>query len=186
MSAFSPMWRRPSFSFSASPSPCWALFSSGAAERRAVRAAEPLAIKIDLSRPRDRRFWLFLSPAAWCCYSSPLSAAIRTYQVTESVQFCGQACHLPMEPQFVAAQHTAHARVECVACHVGPGCRRVFQNEAERRQAALSHRARMISTGRSMSRLTIPRPPQAICEQCHWPQTIRRQRRTHLSPLSFR
>ena len=39
----------------------------------------------------------------------------------DSVGFCGQVCHTPMKPEFVAHDEQPHARVTCVACHVGPG-----------------------------------------------------------------
>lgn len=39
----------------------------------------------------------------------------------ESTSFCGQVCHEPMKPQFIALQTGAHARVPCVSCHVSPG-----------------------------------------------------------------
>jgi hypothetical protein len=38
----------------------------------------------------------------------------------ESVQFCGQSCHI-MKPQFVANQRGVHRNVHCVECHVVPG-----------------------------------------------------------------
>jgi hypothetical protein len=38
----------------------------------------------------------------------------------ESVQFCGQACHV-MKPEFTAYQNAIHSRVLCVDCHVAPG-----------------------------------------------------------------
>jgi hypothetical protein len=38
----------------------------------------------------------------------------------ESVQFCGQSCHI-MKPQFVANQRGVHRNVPCVECHVVPG-----------------------------------------------------------------
>jgi hypothetical protein len=64
--------------------------------RRAVRAAEPLAIKIDLSRARDRRILaLFIAASVGFLFLTALGS-YQTYQVTESVQFCGKACHLPM------------------------------------------------------------------------------------------
>ena len=53
----------------------------------------------------------------------------QTYQYTESVQFCGRTCHLPMEPEFLASEHTAHAKVECVTCHVGPGAAAYFKTK---------------------------------------------------------
>ena len=66
--------------------------------RRAVRAAEPLAIKIDLSRSRDRRILvLFVAGSVGFLFLSALGS-YQTYQFTESVQFCGQACHGVMKP----------------------------------------------------------------------------------------
>ena len=38
----------------------------------------------------------------------------------DSVEFCGQACHV-MQPEFTAFEHSPHARIQCVDCHVGPG-----------------------------------------------------------------
>jgi hypothetical protein len=39
----------------------------------------------------------------------------------ESNSFCGRACHVVMAPEHTALAAGPHARVECVACHVGPG-----------------------------------------------------------------
>jgi hypothetical protein len=39
----------------------------------------------------------------------------------ESPAFCGQVCHTPMQPQFMAWQGASHAKVTCVQCHVGEG-----------------------------------------------------------------
>src|SRR5580693_6161613 len=47
--------------------------------------------------------------------------AYRGVEYMDSVQFCGQACHTPMEPEFVAHAAGAHAHVRCVDCHVGLG-----------------------------------------------------------------
>ncbi len=48
-------------------------------------------------------------------------ATYRGVEYMDSVQFCGQACHQPMEPQFVAYQHSPHAKIECTECHIGSG-----------------------------------------------------------------
>lgn len=137
--------------------------------RRAVAAAEPLAIKIDLSRPRDRRILaLFVVGSVAFLFLSALGS-YQTYQVTESVQFCGKACHLPMEPQFVAAQHTAHAKVECVACHVGPGAAAYFKTKLNGTKQ-LYHTIASDFPRPIYMNSSNPRPSQAICEQCHWPQ----------------
>jgi hypothetical protein len=45
----------------------------------------------------------------------------RAYHFTDSVQFCGLVCHQVMKPEYVAYQHSPHARVACAQCHVGPG-----------------------------------------------------------------
>jgi len=136
--------------------------------RHAVRAAEPLAIKIDLSRPRDRRILaLFIVASVGFLFLTALGS-YQTYQVTESVQFCGKACHLPMEPQFVAYQHTAHASVDCVACHVGRGAAAYFKTKVNGVKQ-LYHTVRN-DFDRPIHLPKEMRPAQAICERCHWPK----------------
>jgi len=137
--------------------------------RRALKAAEPLVIKIDLARARDRKIlWIFATVAVAFLFLSAVGS-YQTYQLTESVQFCGKACHLPMEPQFVAAQHTAHAKVECVACHVGPGAAAYFKTKLNGVKQ-LYHTAANDFERPIYVTATNPRPTQAICEQCHWPK----------------
>jgi nitrate/TMAO reductase-like tetraheme cytochrome c subunit len=137
--------------------------------RRAVRAAEPLTIKIDLSRARDRRILaLFVAATVGFLFLTALGS-YQTYQVTESVEFCGKACHLPMEPQFVAFQHTAHASVECVACHIGPGAAAYVKTKLNGVKQ-LYHTVRRDFDRPIRLTAPNPRPPQAICEQCHWPK----------------
>ena len=46
----------------------------------------------------------------------------RAVEHMESVQFCGQTCHV-MTPEFRAHAVPPHARVQCVECHVGEGAR---------------------------------------------------------------
>jgi nitrate/TMAO reductase-like tetraheme cytochrome c subunit len=136
--------------------------------RRAVQAAEPLAIKIDLSRPRDRRILAIFAACSVGFLFVTALGSYQTYQYTESVHFCGQTCHLPMEPEFVASQHAAHAKVECVACHVGPGAGAYFKtkiNGVKQLYHALANdfeRPIYVTAAN-------PRPAQVICEQCHWP-----------------
>ena len=46
----------------------------------------------------------------------------RAVHYMEGNSFCGTACHSVMSPEFTAYKATAaHSRVDCVACHVGPG-----------------------------------------------------------------
>ena len=138
-------------------------------DRRAVAAAEPLAIKIDLARPRDRKILGVFAAAAVVMLFVTALGSYQTYQVTESVEFCGKACHLPMGPEFVASQHTAHANVECVACHVGPGAAAYFRTKVNGVKQ-LYHTVRNDFDRPIHVTADNPRPPQAICQHCHWPQ----------------
>ena len=91
--------------------------------------AAPIVIQIDLCRRVIGRFLPVFSGAFAFLFMTAVGS-YQTYQYTESVQFCGKACHLPMEPEFVASQHTPHANVDCVACHVGPGAAAYFKTKS--------------------------------------------------------
>jgi hypothetical protein len=45
----------------------------------------------------------------------------EAFHYSESDQFCGEVCHAAMHPEFSTYQRGAHARVQCVECHVGSG-----------------------------------------------------------------
>jgi nitrate/TMAO reductase-like tetraheme cytochrome c subunit len=136
-------------------------------ERRARRAAEPLVIRIDLSRARDRKILGVFAAGSVAFLFLTALGSYQTYQYTESVQFCGKACHLPMTPEFVASQHTAHAKVECVACHVGPGAAAYFKTKINGVKQ-LYHTVANDFPRPIRVTAANPRPAQAICEQCHW------------------
>ncbi len=91
------------------------------------------------------------------------------YQYTESVEFCGQTCHQVMHPEFTAYQNSAHARVECVNCHIGPGAGWYVKSK-------LSGARQVFKTVLNTYPRPVPtpienlRPAQETCEQCHWPQ----------------
>jgi hypothetical protein len=89
----------------------------------------------------------------------------------ETAEFCGRVCHTTMEPQYVAHQSGAHARVPCVACHVGSGVGALVESKlAGTRQlwqvATRNVPAPVPSPVRSM------RPARDTCEQCHWPEKL--------------
>src|SRR5712692_4320448 len=44
----------------------------------------------------------------------------RAVEHMETVQFCGQSCHV-MKPEFTAHQRAPHQALACVSCHVAPG-----------------------------------------------------------------
>jgi hypothetical protein len=87
----------------------------------------------------------------------------------ETPQFCGQVCHTTMEPQFVAHQSGPHARVPCVACHVGPGVNALVESKlAGTRQ--LWQVIRRSVPRPIQSPVRNMRPARDTCEGCHWPE----------------
>jgi cytochrome c556 len=87
----------------------------------------------------------------------------------DSVEFCGQACHSVMKPEYVAYQAGPHARVACVRCHTAPGAGGFVEAKASgtRRVVALF-------TGSVARPIRAPlddlRPARETCERCHWPE----------------
>jgi len=138
-------------------------------QRRAATVEEPLVLRVDLSNKRGRRLLGAFATLSVIFLFITAFGTYQTYQMTESVEFCGKACHVPMEPQFVAQQHTAHAKVECVDCHVGPGAAAYFKTKVNGVKQ-LYHTFRDDFDRPIHVSDTNPRPPQMICEHCHWPQ----------------
>jgi len=138
-------------------------------ERRAQPGALPGVLTIDLLRPRDRKILGVFAACSVVFLFMTALGSYQTYQYTESVQFCGKACHLPMDPEFVTAQHSPHARVDCVACHVGSGATAYLKTKISGMRQ-LYHLA-MNDFDRPI-RLNPDklRPARETCEQCHWPQ----------------
>ena len=92
-------------------------------ERRRARAglAPPAWPSINLNEPAIRRTVLFIAGATVVNVAIVALASYGAVEYTSSQQFCGQACHTVMEPEFAAHQAGPHGRVHCVACHVGSG-----------------------------------------------------------------
>lgn len=92
----------------------------------------------------------------------------RAVEHMESVQFCGQTCHV-MKPEFMAHQDSAHARIECVECHVEPGATGWVKSKiAGSRQlfsVVTDDYHKPIPSAIETNRLV---PSVETCEQCHW------------------
>jgi len=129
----------------------------------------PLTLTIDLTRPRDRKILGFFVGASVVFLLMTALGSYQTYRYTESVQFCGQACHVPMEPEFVTAQHSPHARVDCVACHVGPGAVAYIKTKINGTRQ-LYHTLLDDFPRPICLTMANQRPAQETCETCHWPQ----------------
>ena len=74
-------------------------------------ALEPI-LSIDLSRPRDRKMLGFFLAGSAVFLLITAIGTYHSYHFTESVVFCGQACHTVMEPEMVTYQNGSHARVD--------------------------------------------------------------------------
>jgi nitrate/TMAO reductase-like tetraheme cytochrome c subunit len=136
--------------------------------RRSPDSEIPPYPKIDFNEPRQRTLALALTSLAFIFVCASAFGSYRAYEYTESVEFCGEACHSVMKPEFVAFHATSHARIKCVDCHVGHGAESYARSK-------LSGARQLWALARgSFSRpIETPvhnmRPADQTCEQCHWP-----------------
>jgi NapC/NirT cytochrome c family, N-terminal region len=138
--------------------------------RRRLKAAGPVpALQIDLSRARDRRNLAFFVAGSVGFLLVSALGSYKTYQFTESVQFCGETCHRVMKPEFTTYENGSHARVACAECHIGPGATWFVRSK-------LSGTYQVYATlfNKFPRPILTPvknlRPAQETCEQCHWPR----------------
>jgi hypothetical protein len=91
----------------------------------------------------------------------------RAVQHMETVQFCGQSCHV-MQPEFTAHQLPPHQSVACVDCHVTPGASGWIRSKmAGTRQlmgVVFNNYPRPIESAMESNRLV---SSAETCEQCH-------------------
>jgi nitrate/TMAO reductase-like tetraheme cytochrome c subunit len=137
--------------------------------QRARRGATPLFPRLDLNVPRQRRALGIFMGLSFLLLLMSIVGAYQAYEFSDSVAFCGQTCHAVMKPEFVAYQASAHARVGCVECHVGPGATWFVRSKfsgAYQVYAVLGdvYPRPIASPIRSL------RPARETCEQCHWPE----------------
>ncbi len=96
-------------------------------------------------------------------------AGYHSFLFTESVTFCGKLCHTVMEPEFAAYQHSPHAKVRCVDCHVGSGASFYVKSKLSGARQVLAVTFHTYPTP-----IPVPvknlRPARETCEECHWPQ----------------
>jgi len=145
-------------------------FGAWAQRRWAIKhaATKPDKWRLSLSDPKQRR-WLLLFGAGACGFIL-LSAfgSYQTYHYAESNSFCGEVCHSAMNPEWITYKRSAHARVDCVECHVGSGVQHFIKaklNGTHQLVAfTLDNYARPIAT--PVKNL---RPAKDTCEQCHSP-----------------
>ncbi|HET6958980.1 MAG TPA: NapC/NirT family cytochrome c, partial [Vicinamibacterales bacterium] len=90
--------------------------------RRAGKAPSEVSWpQIDLNKPDHRRTAVAIFALTLANVVIVSLGAYRGVEYMDSVQFCSLACHGVMKPEGTAHQNGPHARVACVACHVGSG-----------------------------------------------------------------
>jgi len=136
--------------------------------RKLGAAAGPAYPRIDLNDAGQRRIFQWSLAGLTLAAFFLVAVAYHGFLFTESVTFCGQVCHQVMEPEFTAYQHSPHARVRCVECHVGPGVPWYVKSKLSGVEQVF---AVLLATYHRPLRTPIAelRPAREICEECHWP-----------------
>jgi nitrate/TMAO reductase-like tetraheme cytochrome c subunit len=124
---------------------------------------------IDLNDVRHRNgFFIFIIGTAVFLLISAIGS-YEAFHYTESVEFCGKICHKIMTPEYTAYQHSPHARVACVDCHVGTGASWYVKSKLSG-----LYQVYAATIGSYPKPIPTPvrnlRPARETCEQCHWPQ----------------
>ena len=134
------------------------------------RARERLEEHIGDRKAAVRRLLVYLGVVTLINVIVGTQATYRAVEHMESVQFCGQTCHV-MTPEFRAHEASPHARVQCVECHVGEGASGWLESKmAGTRQlveVVANSYPRPIPSAIESGRLV---PARETCERCHWPE----------------
>ncbi len=139
--------------------------------RSAKRRGEKVRFRFAID-PTDkvymRNLWLFLGILGVIVLLMIYSGS-KAYEATDSVAFCGETCHIVMEPQSVTYHNSPHAKILCVDCHIGPGAsffvKSKYDGIKQLFATVLDKFPRPIETP-----ISSLRPAQETCEGCHWPQ----------------
>jgi hypothetical protein len=140
--------------------------------RRRLRAGGELPTlypAIDLSTPLVRSGFLFIGAATVLNILIFGFASYRGVSYMDSTTFCGQTCHTVMAPEFSAYQNSAHSRVECVQCHIGPGAGWFVRSKLSGLRQVFAVTFKTYSRP-IPSPVKYLRPARDTCEHCHWPQ----------------
>jgi hypothetical protein len=138
--------------------------------RRRTARGEPAAWPVlDLNHASARRLVLTVAALTVINVAIVALATVKGVEYVDSVPFCGNVCHTPMEPEAIAHRGGPHARVTCTSCHVGPGA-------AGFAEAKLGGVRRLLAVTRGSYARPIATPvhdlpsTQGTCERCHDPR----------------
>lgn len=141
-------------------------------QRRGERSSFYDTVVLDpFSLVRERGLWLppLVIAGAVLVFLAFGTGTAGVVEVSESNEFCTQACHSVMGPEAVAYQDTAHSRIPCVECHVGAGPEGFFA-------AKLGGLRQVYALATDTVTRPIPTPihgspiDRELCESCHAPE----------------
>jgi len=148
-----------------------ALFGAWAQRRWAIKHAATMPDKwrLDFANPKQRRRLVLFGAGAVGFIMLSAFGSYQTYHVAESNHFCGQVCHEAMNPEWVTYQRSAHARVDCVQCHVGSGAEWFIKSKINGTHQLISY---LLDNYERPIATPVPnlRPAQDTCAKCHWPE----------------
>jgi len=144
----------------------------------------PHALTIDLSRPAIAKGLAGFVIGSVLFLLCTALGSYRTYHYTESVQFCGQACHTPMKPDSrpirIRRMPALPARNVTRAGRVG-----FFESQIKWRAPALLHSDRRLSAAYQDARQK-PALTQSTCEQLPLAEQILSETLTALTRIFSR
>ncbi len=128
-------------------------------------------VHLDLNRPSHRRMLALGFIGLIVVGVVLLIGGLKTYEYTESAEFCGQTCHV-MQPEFVRYEESPHANVECAKCHIGPGASFFIKSKIDGLKQVYA-----VLTNTYSRPIKSPvhdlRPARETCEECHAPSTYK-------------
>lgn len=135
-------------------------------KRSGVKEARPYPA-IDLNDPAQRKRFTILAGVLTVLFIILTYSGYNGFLLTESVGFCGKTCHTQMGPEMAAYEHSPHARVACVECHVGSGATWYMHSKVNGVSQLVG-----VLTGSYDRPIPTPikglRPARETCEECHW------------------
>lgn len=128
----------------------------------------PTELSIDLRNVRHRNAIFLIIVVGTVFGLATAIGSFKAFEATESVVFCGKLCHEVMKPEYETYHTSTHARVACVACHIGPGAEWFVK-------AKVNGLRQIYATAFDKFPRPIPtpihnlRPASETCLECHWP-----------------
>ena len=140
--------------------------------RRTLKARGELPAEypaIDLRHGLLRRGLAMVGAATFLNVALLSAATYQGVSYMDSTEFCGLTCHSVMAPEFAAFKDSAHSRVGCVECHIGPGAPWFVRSKLSgtRQVFAVTFKTYSRPIPSPVKHL---RPARETCEHCHWPQ----------------